>query len=66
LPRERRRLPRVGAPFVVALALLLAGGAGTAEAAFAPATTLTAGDFPTSIAVGDFNGDGKQDIARQR
>jgi len=37
---------------------LLGDGAGN----FGPATNFTVGDYPNAVAVGDFNGDGKQDL----
>jgi hypothetical protein len=41
------------------VSILLGDGAGN----FSPPTNLAAGTFPYSIAVGDFNADGKQDLA---
>jgi len=41
------------------LSILLGNGDGT----FQPATTITAGTNPNGIAAGDFNGDGKMDLA---
>ena len=38
-------------------------GSGTTTIAFSSASTLGAGNVPSSIAFGDFNGDGKQDLA---
>jgi len=42
--------------------LLNATAAGASAPAFAPQVTFTVGSFPYSVAVGDFNGDGKPDI----
>ncbi len=36
---------------------------GTGTGSFAPATNFTVGSSPRSVAVGDFNGDGKSDLA---
>ena len=41
------------------VSILLGDGAGS----FSAATNFTVGNGPTSVAVGDFNGDGKQDLA---
>ena len=41
------------------VSILLGDGAGN----FSAATNFAAGDYPYSVAVGDFNGDGKQDLA---
>ena len=41
------------------MSILLGNGAG----GFSAATNFGAGDSPFSVAVGDFNGDGKQDLA---
>jgi uncharacterized repeat protein (TIGR01451 family) len=41
------------------VSILLGTGTGT----FGAATNFTAGSFPTSVAIGDFNGDGKTDLA---
>ena len=36
---------------------------GTGTGSFGAATNFTAGNYPDSVAIGDFNGDGKQDLA---
>ena len=41
------------------VSILLGDGTGN----FSAPTNFTAGDYPRSVAVGDFNGDGKQDLA---
>src|SRR5438132_995870 len=57
----RRRLPIV----MVALALALLAHAGAAQAATISFTKLgtAVGTTPESLAAGDFNGDGRQDLA---
>jgi hypothetical protein len=48
----------------ITVAVLLASGESFAQSvSFSPATLFTAGSRPASVAIGDFNGDGKQDLA---
>jgi hypothetical protein len=53
---------RAGRTLSLVLTLLFAGWTGTAQAGFAPAVALDSADSPEAVAVGDFNGDGKQDV----
>src|SRR3989442_1278032 len=58
-------------PIAIALAVLVTNGlyiepvmaAGCPAASFSAPTTFGAGTNPVSVAVGDFNGDGKADLA---
>jgi hypothetical protein len=43
--------------------LILAGSAEAWNVSFIARRDFAAGNFPTSVAVGDFNGDGVQDLA---
>jgi hypothetical protein len=45
------------------LCLLLASGSASAQIAFEAQTAMPTGASPSAVAVGDFNGDGNQDIA---
>ena len=57
--------PRRAARWVspLALCLLAAGGPASAQIAFEAQTAMSTGASPSAVAVGDFNGDGDQDIA---
>src|SRR5437660_602028 len=50
-------------PLVGTLLAFAAGVGFTQTVSFAPATNFAVGSSPASVAVGDFNGDGKQDLA---
>src|SRR5207247_25686 len=50
-------------PILVAVLIVVVSSAAVAEAGFASAVNYGAGTYPYFVAVGDFNGDGKQDLA---
>ncbi len=45
------------------VSILLADGSGSGTGTFGAPSSYTAGTYPISVAVGDFNGDGKADLA---
>ena len=59
--KQSRRGARCVSP--VLLCLLLASGSASAQIAFTAQTAMPTGSSPSAVAVGDFNGDGNQDMA---
>jgi hypothetical protein len=57
--RQDLAMANNGFPFAGRASILLGNGAG----GFSAASNFVAGDGPVGVAVGDFNGDGKQDLA---
>jgi VCBS repeat protein/List-Bact-rpt repeat protein/FG-GAP repeat protein len=63
--KSKNRIPRIGIHWFLAAALLLsvAAPAATTQVQFSGPTNYPVGTSPVAVAVGDFNGDGKLDLA---